>query len=166
MQAHYFLGQGGEEAPGQQALLGEQGFQVTAETIGLGPQLAQLALVALDVELRRVQTVQRILGVVPLVDGTDHLVGQCGLVLQGGQVDAPQGLLRRGRPGLRARRGPGAGSARPTGGEDRCGEEGDCGACESGHGGGTRGKGPAAPADHTLDRPGAGLRLDGRIGRC
>ncbi len=48
VQADHLLHQGGEEAPGQQALLGKHGLQLQAELVALLLQLQQFALVALD----------------------------------------------------------------------------------------------------------------------
>jgi hypothetical protein len=86
VQADDFLHQGGEEAPGQAALFGQQGFQLQAELIGLALLLLEFAQVAANLELRRIDAMQRVLQVVPLVDGGDHLVGHLGIVLQVVQV--------------------------------------------------------------------------------
>ena len=86
VQADHFLGQGGEEAPGQAALFGEQGLQVQAELVALFLQFLQLAQVTLNLELRRIDTAQRAFFVMPAIDGCNHLVGHVGFVLQVVQI--------------------------------------------------------------------------------
>ncbi|MCY1351268.1 hypothetical protein D9M69_375300 [compost metagenome] len=86
VQADDFLHQGGEEASGQHPLLGQQGLQVQAELVALVAQLREFALVGLQVEQRRVDAVQRVFLVVPLVDGGDHLVGRLGFLVEVVQV--------------------------------------------------------------------------------
>ena len=86
MQADDLLHQGGEEAPGQRALLGQQRLELQAELVGLALQGTQFALVGLQLEQWRVDAVQRVLFAMPAIDRRHHLVGPFGFLFEDAQV--------------------------------------------------------------------------------
>ncbi len=82
MHGDHLLYKGGEETSGQGALLGEQGLELQAKLVGLALQAFKFVLVPRQTEQRGVYAVQRVFVVMAPVDGRDHLVCQCRLVLK------------------------------------------------------------------------------------